>query len=344
VRVALCSTDEPFVGGGARHIVEWLELELLARGCEVDRIFLPQTSEPSTIYSQMMAFRWVDLSAADRVICFRPQSHMISHPHKIVWFIHHVRTYYDLWNSPYRGFHDGEANTALRRLIVEADTVALSEAKALFTNSHVVSKRLRDFNGLNSTVLYPPMLRPERFSCQGFSDEILYIGRIEHAKRAHLLVEALALTRSPVRLRLCGAAGGQDYSRQVRRLIDKHGLSERVAFENRWISEEEKAAALSLCRAVAYCPLDEDSYGYVTLEAAHSAKPIITTSDSGGVLEFVTDGTSGLVVAPNPAALAAAFDRLFENPNLASVLGEGAQQRVDELRISWDHVVECLLR
>ena len=41
-------------------------------------------------------------------------------------------------------------------------------------------------------------------------------------------------------------------------------------------------------------PFDED-YGYVTLEAFLARKPVVTTTDAGGPLEFVEDGVTGLV-------------------------------------------------
>ena len=44
-----------------------------------------------------------------------------------------------------------------------------------------------------------------------------------------------------------------------------------------------------------YLPFGEDSYGYVTLEAFHARKPVVTLSDSGGTLELVRDRRNGLV-------------------------------------------------
>ena len=60
--------------------------------------------------------------------------------------------------------------------------------------------------------------------------------------------------------------------------------------------------------AVVFPPFDED-YGYVTLEAFLARKPVITTTDAGGPLEFVEDGVTGLVCAPTPEALGAAIAR-----------------------------------
>jgi glycosyltransferase involved in cell wall biosynthesis len=116
----------------------------------------------------------------------------------------------------------------------------------------------------------------------------------------------------------------------------------RVTVEDRWISEAEKADRLSGALASAYIPLDEDSYGYPTIEAAHAGRCTITTQDSGGVLEFVTDGETGLVATPDPVALAAVFDRLYVERDLACRLGEAAQTHITRLGIDWDSVVGAL--
>src|SRR5207253_1751309 len=67
------------------------------------------------------------------------------------------------------------------------------------------------------------------------------------------------------------------------------------------------------CRAAYYAPLNED-YGYVTVEAFLSGKPVVTTTDAGGVLEFVTAGETGLVAAPEPEAIAEAIDSVWSAP------------------------------
>ena len=75
MKIALCSSFVPFTYGGYRNIVEWLESTLEEAGHHVERIYLPQVDAPDLLFRQMTAYRWVDLSAADRVICFRPPAH-----------------------------------------------------------------------------------------------------------------------------------------------------------------------------------------------------------------------------------------------------------------------------
>ncbi len=344
MKIALCSSFVPFVQGGYRNIVEWLETELKVAGHQVERIYLPQVDAPDLLFTQMMAYRWVDLTeSADRVICFRPPAHFIPHPNKVLWFIHHVRVFYDLWDTPYRTFPDDAHHRAIRAALHESDTAALKEAKSIFTNSRVMSERLRTYNRLDSEVLYPPIAQPEQFHCQGFNDEIAYVCRVEHHKRQHLLLEAMRHTITPVRLRIAGKASNSTYANELRSVIVKYRLENRVAFEDRWISEEEKIKILSECLAAAYLPLDEDSYGYPSLEASHSGKPIISTHDSGGVLELVTDKYNGLLTEPDPKALAEAMDAMYLDRAKARDMGRNALTRIGELNISWEHVVSRLL-
>lgn len=343
MKIALCSSSVPFINGGYRNIVEWLQPMLEEQGHRVERVYLPEADAPDLLFSQMMAFRWVDLEMADRIICFRPQSHLIPHRHKILWFIHHIRAFYDLWDSPYRGFPDDPRHRDIRDALRRADDAALGEAKAIFTNSRVVSERLKRFNRTESEVLYPPVFRPERFHRVGFNDEIICICRLEHHKRQHLLVEALRHTRAPVRLRLSGTSSGTRYPRVLARMISRSGLADRITLDNRWISEDEKVDRLAHCLAAAYLPLDEDSYGYPSVEASHSSKPILTTSDSGGVLELVQDGVNGYIAEPTPEALAAAMDRLYLDRDKTRSMGMNAHERLAQLHISWPHVLQRLL-
>lgn len=343
MRIALCSSFVPFVNGGYRNIVEWLESALQKAGHEVERVYLPEVDAPDLLFKQMAAYRFVDLSAADRIICFRPQSHLIRHPHKIVWFIHHLRVFYDLWDSEYRHFPDDAKHRGIRDALRAADTAALREAKQIFTNSRVVSDRLQRFNGIESEPLYPPIFDPQRFHYRAMNDEIVSICRLEHHKRQHLLVESLSHCKTPVRLRLCGSSANPDYVGMLMRVAQDRGVADRIVLDERWISEQEKADILADCLAAAYVPVDEDSYGYPTLEAAHSSKPVLTTTDSGGPLEFVLHETNGLITHPQPEAMALAMDRLYLDKQATRHMGLHANARLNELKIDWAHVLERLL-
>jgi len=66
------------------------------------------------------------------------------------------------------------------------------------------------------------------------------------------------------------------------------------------------------------------------LEAMALGRPVVTTS-AGGSAEVVVDGESGFVVPPaDPAALAAAVERVLRDPALARSLAESGERRVRE--------------
>ncbi len=340
MRFVLASTFVPFVNGGARFIVEWLEQKLLEHGHEVERFYLPFVETPDSLMTQVAALRLIDLSdAGDRLIAFRPPAHVLRHPHKILWFIHHIRAYYDLWDSEF-GPPPTPANRALQGALRQLDTTTLGEARQVFTNSQIVADRLRIYNGIAATPLYPPILDPSRFYPGPYGDEIVAVCRMEPHKRQHLLVEAMTHTRTPVRLRLCGRASSEAYAQTLRAAVEA-APPNRVVLENRWVSELEKADRLAGALAVAYLPHDEDSYGYPSLEAAHAEKGVITTSDAGGVLELIQDGRNGFVCPPDPQAIAARFDELYLDRARARELGCANRDRVRDLRIDWDRVVSA---
>jgi glycosyltransferase involved in cell wall biosynthesis len=343
MKIVLASSYVPFVRGGARFIVEWLETKLREHGHEVERFYLPFIDSPSDLLNQIAAYRLMDLSeSADRLIAFRPPSHVLRHPNKVLWFIHHIRTFYDLWGTRYQAVPNTASGRALRQQLVELDTRTINEAAKVYTNSKIVADRLLRFNGIRATPLYPPILQPERFRAEAYGDEIAFVCRIEAHKRQQLLVDAMRFTRSAVRLSIYGQASSPAHAHELSEFVARHGLGDKVKVENRWITEDEKAQILSRALAVAYPPLDEDSYGYPSLEAAHSRKCIVTTTDSGGVLELIEDQRNGIVLPPDPVAIAAGLDRLYQDRSLARRLGEANSDRLAELKIDWSHVVQSL--
>jgi len=346
MRIIIASSYVPFVMGGGRSIVEWLAKKLIDHGHQVEVFFLPFIDHPDTLLNQILSFRLLDLSnCCDLLITLRPPAHVLVHPNKVLWFIHHIRSLYDLWNSPdgvYRLVPDDPRGRALRNAVIELDNRTLREAKRVFTNSKVVGERLRHFNDVSSAVLYPPIFAPERFHNHTYGDEIVVVSRVEFHKRQWLLVQAMRYVKSGVKLRVCGTSMSTTQIDLIHKEIADYELRSKVIFEPRWISEEEKIERLASALAVAYVPHDEDSYGYCSLEAAHALKAVLTTADSGGVLELITDQVNGLVVPPDPHALAEAMDRLYLDRAKAAQMGQANNKKLSELGIDWHTVIEAL--
>ncbi len=81
----------------------------------------------------------------------------------------------------------------------------------------------------------------------------------------------------------------------------------------------------------------------MTLEGFAADRPVVTLADSGGPLEFVADGETGLVAAPEPKAIADAFDRLSVDRDLAARLGAAGNALVRAEVPRWPDVVARLL-
>lgn len=344
MKIVVASSFVPFVDGGGRFIVEWLVERLRAHGHRVERIYLPFVDISEAILEQTLAYRLMDLTAsADRLIAIRPPAHVIPHPNKVLWFIHHFRAFYDLWDSDYRSLPDRPESHAFRRRLWHMDDIALREARRVCTISKVVAKRLRDFNRVDSEIVYPPLNRPERFRCDGYGGEILCFSRVENHKRQHLLIEAMRFVRSSVKLRLCGTGLSPEYHRALVAQVARHALQDRVTIDYRWVSEEEKIDLFARALAIAYVPFDEDGCGYSLLEAAPARKAVVTVADSGGVTELVEDGVNGAIPPPDPAAIAAVFDRLYLDRPLARRMGEAHAAHIAGMDITWDRVLDRML-
>jgi glycosyltransferase involved in cell wall biosynthesis len=344
MRVIVASTIAPFIEGGSTFIVDWLEQTLREFGHDVDVLKIPFYSYYPEMPAQMLALRLMDVAAhGDRLIAIRTPAYLLRHPNKVLWFIHHHRGAYDLWGTPYQDLPDAPVGRAYRRAIVSADHLAFSEARHIYTNSAVVSKRLKDFNDVDSEVLYPPVLKPQRFHARSYGDYILYVSRIVHHKRQSLAVEAMRYTRTPVKLVVAGKADDPGLESQLRQTVQQHGLQDKVTLDFRWISEEQKVEYLADCLAAIYIPFDEDSYGYPSLEAHHARKAVISATDSGGTSELIRDGNNGFLADPDPRAIAECMDRLYLDPKLARDMGENGLERIRELGITWERVMEKLL-
>jgi glycosyltransferase involved in cell wall biosynthesis len=208
--------------------------------------------------------------------------------------------------------------------------------------SQNVTNRVRRFWNVDSTPLHHPPANVNGFHCSAEPEEYLFFpSRICGNKRQELALRAVALTRNPVRLKFAGAPDTPAYGERMTRLARELRVHSRVEWLG-FISEEEKREAYARSLAVLFPPFDED-YGYITLEAMLSSKPVITCDDSGGPLEFILSDQTGWVVASSPESLAAAMDTVWEDRNKTRKMGLAARRHYDTLGLSWAKVVKRLL-
>jgi glycosyltransferase involved in cell wall biosynthesis len=349
MRVLIVTTQVPFIRGGAEALADGLLDALRRAGHQAEIVAVPfKWYPPSRIAEQMLACRLLDLTEVsgrpiDRLIGLKFPAYLAPHPSKSLWLVHQHRQAYDQWETPLGDIHPHAEGRAVREAIVRADSLHLSEIPPgrRFAISRNVADRLQRFNGLSAGPLYPPLESASRYRCGRFGDVFLFPSRIDDSKRQMLAVEAMRHVRSGARLALLGRPDHPSSLERIRAAVAEWGLDGRVEYLGA-PPDDDKIAALAECRTVIFPPKDED-YGFVTLEAMYSGKPVITCADSGGPLEFVTDGREGLVTEPTPRALAAAIDRLAESPAEAERLGAAGRERIAAMDLSWEKVVAALL-
>lgn len=343
MRIAICTVQVPFVRGGAEVHVEGLHDAILQSGHEAEIIKVPfKWYPPAEIIRQMLIWELLDLTEAngkpiDLVIALKFPAYLVRHPNKVVWLIHQFRQAYDLWGTEYSDL-GGQEGTRIREIIHQADSRALREARRVFTNSQNVAARLLKYNRISGKPLYPPVRNRERFWCEQYGDYIFCPGRLDALKRPRLLIEAMALVRSGAKCIIAGV-GGQES--ELRHLCDTLGVAGKVKIISP-ATNEQIADFYANALAVFFGPYQED-FGYVTVESLYSRKPVITLTDSGGPLEFIEDGVNGMVVSPNPEAIAKAIDTLFNDQARARTMGERGYQVVDKMRMEWPRVVRNLI-
>ena len=345
MKVLVVNNMAPFVRGGAEELADHLARNLNATpGVQAEVLRIPFRWDPAErLLEEMLLCQTLELVNTDRVVALKFPAYLVPHPDKVLWLLHQYRQAYDLWESGQSNIPDTPRGHAIRRAIRAADGACFAGARALFTNSAVTRARLRRHNGVDAEVLMPPLNDPERFHDAGQGDYIFAGGRVNAGKRQHLLVEAMRFVRSPVRLVVGGPPDGPADADRLRALVRGHGLEGRVELELGFLPRDRLAARTNHALACAYLPTDEDSVGYVTMEAFHAGKAVLTVTDSGGLLEIVRDGETGFVVPPDPEALAEAMDRLFLDRAAAAALGAAGRALWLGKGIAWETTIERLL-
>ncbi|MEM7481632.1 MAG: glycosyltransferase family 4 protein [Acidobacteriota bacterium] len=344
-RILVCNSQMPFLWGGAEILAESLVEELAKRDFEVELVRLPfSMASRRALLESALAWRLLDVTAVeektiDRVICTRFPSYLVRHPRKVVWLVHQVRQIYDLRGTHYSNFDDSPRDERVVEMVHTMDRRSLSEARRRFAISQNVAGRLERHLGLTAESLYPPSKLAPRLSpgpeSNKSGDYVFSAGRLVQPKRFELLIRAMPHAPG-VR---CVIAGRGPEREQLEALAEQLGVADRLELPG-WVSDDELVSYYRDCLAVFYAPFDED-YGYVTIEAFKAGKPVLTTSDAGGVLEFVVDGENGYVCeAGADAALGRRMAALAADRELASRLGAAGEGAVAD--IDWDHVIARL--
>ncbi|MGB3976677.1 MAG: glycosyltransferase family 4 protein [bacterium] len=341
LQIIICAVQVPFITGGAEKHIESLRRELENRDYMVDIVKLPFQWHPvRQLINGAVTWRLLDLTMfcglpVDLVICTRFPTYCVKHPKKVAWVLHQHRQAYDFLNTVYTDFKDAPDDDEVRKLLYEIDSRSLKECTNIFANSRNVANRLERYLNIKSDPLYHPPPLTGRYRNLEYGNYVFTASRLELNKRIDLLLKALSLTKNKIHAVI---AGKGPLAASLKKMADDLEIEERVKFVG-YISDQEIIDHYGRCGVVWYAPVDED-YGYVTLEAFLSEKPVVTSKDAGGVLEFVEDGLTGYIGEPDPQQMALQLDRWYDNRQDSLAMGRAGKLKAEQ--ITWDNVIKKL--
>ncbi len=162
-------------------------------------------------------------------------------------------------------------------------------------NSQLTRERIERFYGREATVIHPPV-ETERFAPGTPGERLLLVSELVPHKRIDVALEAARRARVPIAV----VGEGPAYA-------DLRERYPEASFLGR-VDDERLAGLYAAARAVLVTSVEE--FGITAVEAQASGRPVIAAG-AGGVLETVLDGETGLLATPgDPAAFAAAIERL----------------------------------
>jgi glycosyltransferase involved in cell wall biosynthesis len=229
----------------------------------------------------------------------------------------------------------------LARALFAARNVLLRDADAFVAMSGAIrDEMLAAGVGGERIALLPHGVDTDRFrpagpgepaalrSRLGLPDGVLaaWSGRLLRGKGLEVLLEALALAAAAVpdlRVVLAGSGEGQALSieDELRRRAAASDLAGRVVFAGRVDRMEDVLRAADLF----VFPSVFEALGISLVEAAACGLPAVA-SRTGGIVDVVEDGRSGILVAPaDPAALAEGLRALATDARRRAAMGREAR-------------------
>lgn len=168
---------------------------------------------------------------------------------------------------------------------------------------------------------------------------LVFAGQVVRGKGVDVLLEALALVRSPFECVILGDGSHRPHCEELSRRL---GLEQSVRFAG-YVPAVEVAAYYRSATLAVFSSVWPEPFGLSGLEALRHGVPVVAF-DVGGVREWLEDGVTGLL-APNldRAAFAERVERLLADPALARRLGDQGRAVAAE-RFNFDRYIDGLER
>lgn len=217
------------------------------------------------------------------------------------------------------------------RLVDKYIAVSHAAARHLIETKRVPKDKIRVIHNGRDLDHFDPSHTQRRAATRnslGLRDEptIMTLARLDEQKGHRHLLDALAIVATHLPDVVTILAGEGPLEHGLRAQCAALGLTERVRFlgYRRDVPELFEAADMVVL------PSLYEGLPLVAIEALAAGRPMVAT-EVDGTPEVVIHEKTGLLVPPaNPTALAAAIERLLDNPELASRLAADGREFVRE--------------
>ena len=165
-------------------------------------------------------------------------------------------------------------------------------------------------------------------------NSVVMVGNTEDRKKGIIfLLKAIQLLKDDVDVKLSIVDRQGDHTRYAPRLVQEHGIEDRVTFTGR-LGVDELVRCYSASEIAVTASVYE-GFGLPCAEAMSCGTPVIATR-AGALPEVVGNDGAGILVPPaDPIALASAMKRLLMDNTLRQRMGEAARKRIEE-SFSWE--------
>jgi len=324
--------DPGHLYGAERHFLGMVQA--FKRKVDTDWIQVPiSEARWETVLQGYLDCYDLDLGAYDLVISTKAPTYMARHRNHVCWLLHQIRVFYDRFEDEYGALPAPvlAERQSQRETIQRLDNLAFRGIRKIFSNGRETARRLKLYNGFDAEALYPPVFSQGQY-CAG-QEHFLLPGRLHRWKRVDLAIRAMQCLPNDIPLVIAGTGEDEAYFRRLA------GNDPRIRFLG-FVSDAEMLKLYANALAVLFVPKEED-FGYITVEAMLSHKPVIVCKDSGEPARLVQHGRTGFVVDPDPVEIAGAMSLLASNRELAREMGEQGYRNAPSQ--SWDEVVERLI-
>jgi glycogen synthase len=190
----------------------------------------------------------------------------------------------------------------------------------LFNSASMRDETLAAGLQISDSAILPPGIEPEYLAAPrvqrppAWHWRLLYLGRVVPQKGVLTAIESLASLPSSATLRIVGE-GDQSYREELQRAAERLGVAGRVTFEPAR-PRHELFEIYGAADAVLFPVQWAEPFGLVPLEAMALGRPVVATGRGGSGDYLEHEANSLLFDAGDARALAAAVQRLAEDPAL----------------------------